>query len=178
MTSDSAKNALSLVDKTEANIKPIGQISSSLANPILNGWRYAPRHVLAAFVGGCRLDENARKTVNNLKRAYFDSCDIVLNYQLHTLRKIYECCLGYAEVVVKVISDYPAWLEMVRDAQRRHREAQTAYGDARETASDSLAPSIKVPDGILDKLSFHAEEIAPAFGCGLMAYKCKSLKSG
>lgn len=162
MTSDVAKVALSLVDKTEANIKLIEQISSSFAAPVLNEWRYATRHVLAAFAGDGQSDENARKAVNHLKRAYFDSCDIVLDCQLHALRRIHERCLGYAEAVVKVVPDYPAWLETVRDAQRRHREAQTTYGEAREAAFDSLAPSIKALDEILDRLSFHADEMAAA----------------
>lgn len=161
-----ADAALSLVDKAESNIKLIEQISTVFASPVLNEWRYAIRHVLAALAKNDLQNdlsgEEAQKALGHLKRAYFDSCDIVLDCQLNTLCEIHEKCLGYAEVVRKVAPDYPVWLEKMRDAQRLHREAQTKHGDEREAAFDSLAPTIKELDGILDKLSFHAEEISVA----------------
>ena len=158
----SAECALALVDKTEANIKHIEQISSTFASPVLNEWRYAIRHVLTAFSKNEPSGLDAQKAVSHLKRAYFDSCDIVVDCQLDILRKIHAQCIGYAETVRKVAPDYPAWLETVRDAQRAHREAQSRHGDGREAAFDTLAPVIERLDDVLDKMSFHAEEITVA----------------
>ena len=158
----SAKDLLSLVDKTEDNIKLIEQVSSTFISPVLNEWRYAVRHVLTAFVNGDQSGVDAQKAESHLKRAYFDSCDIILDCQLDTLSKIHKKCLGYAETVRSVVPDYPAWLEAMRDAQRLHREAQKKHDSERVSAFDSLTPTIQNLDGILDKMSFHAEEIAAA----------------
>ena len=158
----SAKDALILVDKTEANIKLIEQISSTFVSPVLNEWRYAIRHVLTAFADNEQAGENAQKAISHLKRAYFDSCDIILDCQLDTLSKIHKKCLGYAEAVRSVVPDYTSWLEKIRDAQRLHREAQTKHGDDREAAFDSLTPTINELDEILDKMAFHAEEVSAA----------------
>lgn len=156
----SAETALSLVDKTEANIKLIEQISETFLAPVLNEWRYAIRHVLTSFAKNDPSGEDAQKAVSHLKRAYFDSCDIVLDCQLDALSLVHERCLGYAEAVVKVAPAYTSWLETMRNAQRLHREAQAKHDDEREAAFDSLAPTIKELDEILDKLSFRAEEIS------------------
>lgn len=158
----SAESALALVDKTEANIKLIEQVSSTFAAPVLNEWRYAIRHVLLSFAVNDPSGEDAHKAVGHLRRAYFDSCDIVIDCQLNTLCGINRKCLGYAETVRKVAPDYPVWLERMRDAQRIHREAMTKHGDEREAAYDSLAPTVRELDGILDKMSFHADEISAA----------------
>ena len=158
----SAEAALSLVDKTEANIKLIEQVSTTFVSPVLNEWRYAIRHVLTSFAKNDLSGEDAQKAIGHLKRAYFDSCDIIIDCQLDTLCAIHEKCLGYAEVVRKVVPDYHVWLEKVRDAQRLHREVQTKHGDEREAAFDTLAPTIKELDGIIDRMSFHAEEISVA----------------
>lgn len=158
----SAEAALSLVDKTEANIKLIEQVSTTFVSPVLNEWRYAIRHVLTACAKNDFCGEDAHKAIGHLKRAYFDSCDIVLDCQLSTLCDIHEKLLGYAEVVRKVVPEYPAWLERIRDAQNLHRDAQIKHGDDREVAFDALAPAIEELDNILGKLLFHAEEISVA----------------
>ena len=158
----SAETALSLVDKTEENIKLIEQVSSTFVSPVLNEWRYAIRHVLTSLAKNDLFGEDAQKAIGHLKRAYFDSCDIIIDCQLDTLCSIHEKCLGYADVVRKVVPDYPVWLEKIRDAQRLHRAVQTKHGDEREAAFDSLVPTIKELDNILDKMSFHAEEISVA----------------
>lgn len=158
----SAETALSLVDKTEENIKLIEQVSSTFVSPVLNEWRYAIRHVLTSLAKNDLSGEDAQKAIGHLKRAYFDSCDIIIDCQLDTLCSIHKECLGYAEVVRKVVPDYPVWLEKIRDAQRLHRAAQTKHGDEREAAFDALVPTIRELDTILDKMSFHAEEISVA----------------
>lgn len=158
----SVESALALVDKTEANIKLIEQVSATFTSPVLNEWRYAIRHVLLACVAADPSEVEAQKAIGHLKRAYFDSCDIVIDCQLNTLCDIHRKCLGYADVVRKVVPDYLVWLERVREAQRIHREVQAKHGADRETAYDSLASTIVELDGILDRMSFHADEISAA----------------
>ena len=151
-----------LVDKTEANLKVIEQMGGDFVFPVLNEWRYATRHLVSVLPGGELGEDDARKAINHMKRAYFDSCDILIDCQLYAISQVCEKCRGYAEVVSKVIPEYSSWRESIRRAARLHREAQSIHGDERIAACDSLAPSIGELDGMLDKLTFHADEIVSA----------------
>lgn len=156
----SANTALDLIDKTEENLKLIEQISGDFMAPVLNEWRYAIRHVISTFIKRDFSGIEAQKTIGHLKRAYFDSCDILLDCQLNILTAIHGKCLGYSENVSKIVPDYSLYLEKVRKAQTSHREAQNKHGEERESAFDSLLPAIQELDEILDTMTFHADDIA------------------
>ena len=93
----SAERALSLIDRTEANIKRIEELQSAFAAPVLNEWRYAIRHVVTMAAGG---GEGADKAEGHLKRAYFDSCDIVIDCQLDIIATVHRRCLGSLAAIV------------------------------------------------------------------------------
>lgn len=152
----------SLIDRTEANLKVIEQMGGDFVFPVLNEWRYATRHLVSILPDGELGEEDASKAINHMKRAYFDSCDILIDCQLYAISQVCERCRGYAEVVCKVIPEYSSWRESLRKAARLHREAQAIHGDERIAACESLVPCIEELDGILDKLTFHADEIVAA----------------
>lgn len=158
----SANTALDLIDKTEENLKLIEQISGDFMAPVLNEWRYAIRHVISTFIKHDFSGIEAQKTIGHLKRAYFDSCDILIDCQLNVLVNLHKKCLGYYEIVSKIVPQYPSYLDKVRKAQSLHREAQNKHGDERESAFDLLLPAIRDLDEILDAMTFHADDIAAA----------------
>ena len=156
----SADAAFALIDKTEANLKLIEQISDDFLTPVLNEWRYAIRHIVSTFIQKEFSGIEADKAVGHLKRAYFDSTDILLDCQLNIIRMFHQKCLGYSEQIQKIIPDYPNILEKVREAQKLHRSAQSKHGNERESAFDSLEPTIATLTDIINKFDFHADEIA------------------
>lgn len=156
----SVELALSLIDKTEANLKRIEELQSAFVVPVLNEWRYAIRHVVTVAAG----EDNAEheKATGHLKRAYFDSCDIVIDCQLSVLASVQGKCLGYRKAVLDVAPDYAKWMEAARRAQKAHREAQLKHGEEREAAFDSLSGTIEELDSVMDALASLSEEIALA----------------
>jgi hypothetical protein len=156
----SADTAFALIDKTETNLKLIEQISGDFFAPVLNEWRYAIRHIVSTFIQRDFSGLEADKALGHLKLAYFDSCDILLDCQLNLLRTFHQKCLGYSESVKKIIPEYPSLLETVRNAQKMHLSVQSKHDKEREVAFDSLAPIIDSLSDILNKLDFHADEIA------------------
>lgn len=155
----SAEHALSLIDRTEANLKRIEELQAAFVAPVLNEWRYAIRHVVTMAVGD---GEEANRAVGHLKRAYFDSCDIVIDCQLDVIAAVQEKCLGYRKSVLEVAPDFAKWMDVARRAQKVHREAQLKHGEERETAFDSLSDTIGELDTVIDALADLSEEIALA----------------
>lgn len=156
----SAECALSLIDRTEANLKRIEELQSAFVAPVLNEWRYAIRHVvtMSAIGGGAEAD----KATGHLKRAYFDSCDIVIDCQLNVIAAVQGKCLGYRRAVLEVAPDYAKWMEAARRAQKAHRAAQLKHGEEREAAFDALSGTIEELDAVMDGLASMSEEIALA----------------
>jgi len=155
----SADRALSLINRTEANLKRIEELQSAFVAPVLNEWRYAIRHVVSmSVVGG----EEADKAIGHLKRAYFDSCDIVIDCQLNVIAAVQEQCVGYRKSVLEVAPDYANWMDAARRAQNAHRAAQLKHGEEREDAFDSLSGTIDELDAVLSSLSDLSDEIALA----------------
>lgn len=155
-----AECALSLIDRTEANLKRIEELQSAFVVPVLNEWRYAIRHVVTTAGNGG--DAETNKAMGHLKRAYFDSCDIVIDCQLNVIAAVQGKCLGYRKAVLEVAPDYAKWMETARRAQKAHRAAQLKHGEEREAAFDSLSVTIGELDAVMDALASLSEEIASA----------------
>lgn len=155
----SADRALSLIDRTEANLKRIEELQSAFVAPVLNEWRYAIRHVVSMSATS---SAEADKAIGHLKRAYFDSCDIVIDCQLNVIAAVQEKCVGYRRSVLEVAPDYAKWMDAARRAQNAHRVAQLKHGEEREDAFDSLSGTIGELDAVLSSLSDLSEEIALA----------------
>lgn len=156
----SAECVLSLIDRTEANLKRIEELQSAFVVPVLNEWRYAIRHVVTMVASGNGTE--ADKATGHLKRAYFDSCDIVIDCQLSVIAAVQGKCLGYRKAVLEVAPDYAKWMDTARRAQKAHRAAQLKHGKEREAAFDSLSSTIEELDAVMDALASLSEEIAIA----------------
>ena len=98
------------------------------------------------------------KAIGHIKRAYFDSCDILLDCQLKVLIETNRRYRGHADQVAKILPDYPKWIGTIRRAQELHGKADLE-SDNREAAYDSLAPVIDELQDIINKLADCADEI-------------------
>lgn len=106
-----------LVVATELNISRISAISNKFALPCLNEWRYATKHVALLLVNP---DDSVHreKAIGHLKRAYFDSSDILLTILIGTIRESFDEIGNYFDVATKIFKDYPAWSKTCIEAQR------------------------------------------------------------
>ena len=77
MTSSDSKMVLDLLERTEANLKRIEIYNKRFVCLSLNEWRYAARHFATYNVTGS--EEEQRKALSHLKRAYYDSCDVLID---------------------------------------------------------------------------------------------------
>ena len=154
-------SVLELLNKTEANIKLIESLGDGFVTPVLNEWRYVTRHIVEAEFGDDKSkSENLQKCESHLKRAYFDSCDIIIVCMLAKLAAFNSRYLKWADVVVKVVPDYPKYIDRCRLAQRKHLEAQSVHGEDRVAAFDSLTAVISDLREITDVLEYNSCQIA------------------
>lgn len=123
MTSDLSNEAIrQLVLDTEDNIKKIESYNEDFAVVTLNEWRYATHHAIDMM---CGLDskDNRTQAVCHLKRAYFDSADILLNCLLEKFENMHRVFKNYAPIVRDYIKDYPDKLKNAKEAKRFHGKA-------------------------------------------------------
>ena len=125
-----------LLDKTERNLKRIEMLDDAFSCIVLNEWRYATRHVVNLLATGD--EEEERKALGHLKRAYFDSCDVLLDSLLACVMRMESAYRGYFTQMAAVIPDFQTAAQCVDAAQQAHLEAQAQTGDAREGAYDTL----------------------------------------
>lgn len=123
MTSDISNEAIrQLVLDTEDNIKKIESYNEDFAVVALNEWRYATHHAIDMM---CGLDsgDNRTQVVCHLKRAYFDSADILLNCLLEKFEDMHRVFRDYASIVRDYVKDYPDKLKNAKEAKRFHGKA-------------------------------------------------------
>jgi len=143
MSSSDVDSLVALLDKTEQNIKRIEKISSEFVVPVLNEWRYATRHVFTFLqrfhTGDAALrNEEHRKATSHLKRAYFDSCDILIDCLLSKIQGYtddYDC---YIDIAKSYIPEYSELRKLSRKAWHEHAEANNFTADMREANYESL----------------------------------------
>lgn len=111
-----------LVRATEQNISRITVISGRFAVPCLNEWRYATRHV-ACLLKDPNDTVQRDKAIGHLKRAYYDSCDILLTILIDSLRKVFDDVGEYVDVANKVLPGFASWNSICAEAIHLQREA-------------------------------------------------------
>ena len=149
----------SLHNKTEHNLKIVEGFTNEFAVPILNEWRYGSRHIANSLTSELTEDEQI-KALGHWRRAYYDSCDIVLNCQLERLSEYHRQWQGYTDIVKEVISEYAKHLVEIRRIQKIHREAKcSVLGSDRQQAYDSLQPSIDALSKILDEIEANKDAV-------------------
>ena len=138
MSSSQSDAIQALLDKTEANLKRIEQIDDAFSCFVLNEWRYATRHMADYMRTG---DEEAgRKAASHLKRAYFDSCDVLLDSLLARVAEYEQAFRGYAEVVAGIVPGFREGYRCVHAAREAHLQARGYENGEREAAYDRLEP--------------------------------------
>jgi hypothetical protein len=159
----------SLHNKTEHNLKIVEGFTNEFAVPILNEWRYGSRHIANSLTLDLA-EEEQTKALGHWRRAYYDSCDIVLNCQLERLSEYHRQWRGYTDVVKEVISEYAKHLVEIRRIQKIHREAKcSVHGSDRRQAYDSLQPSIDALSKILEEIEANKD----AVDCAIRKAKVK-----
>lgn len=124
MTSDLTDAEIrNLVSETEANFKKIESYNGDFVCVALNEWRYATRHIVDMI---CHIDEKDNRTqaVCHLKRAYFDSYDILLDSLLYRFDELHNEYRDYASIVTGYIKDYSQKIKAARIARDIHCQAQ------------------------------------------------------
>ena len=152
MSSDPRLEIPALIEKTERNLKLIEEINGEFIYPALNEWRYATRHV-ASLLENPQENSQREKAVGHLRRAYFDSCDILLDCLLERLHEYELCYHGYASIVSQIVPSFQEYNLAAREAQRAHRDAQATHGEEREVAYDSLVTHVESLLAFLDALA-------------------------
>ena len=117
--SDDFRPLLELVRKTEANIKRIEGLQRDFIAYTLNEWRYATHHLCLAICNGN--EEDRQKAENHLQRAYFDSCDIIVDCQLNRIAELETRFRGYVSTVAGLVGDFAEKCNCVHEAQNIRR---------------------------------------------------------
>lgn len=150
-----------LLDATEENAKRIEAILGSFPAVVLNEWRYATRHVVNLLEGDGDETER-RKAEDHVARAYFDSCDILLDCLLDRAREYSERYDAYPEILNAAVKDYPSVLAAIRSAHAAHKRSQGfVEADKRERYAE-LSEHIKPLSDAIDALDAAAPTIAAA----------------
>lgn len=137
MTSCDSSLILELLEKTEANLKRIEIYNKRFVCLSLNEWRYAARH-FATFNVTHDADEE-RKALSHLKRAYYDSCDVLIDCLLNAISRYDFEAHGFAGVLANIVPGFAESRLAVHTAKEAHFKAQSVGGDEREVAYESLA---------------------------------------
>lgn len=115
MPSDQSADIPAIIRATEDNIARITAVTGKFAFPCLNEWRYATKHI-ALLLEDPNDSVQRDKAIGHLKRAYFDSSDILLTVLLDSLRGVFEDVGAYSDVAATVIPGYEKWAATFSDA--------------------------------------------------------------
>lgn len=124
MTSDLTDDQIrKLVSNTESNFKRIESYNGDFVCVALNEWRYATRHIVDMM---CHVDEKDNRTqaICHLKRAYFDSYDILLDSILFRFDELHDEYKNYASIVKGYVENYAEKVKIARLAKEIHAQAQ------------------------------------------------------
>jgi hypothetical protein len=152
---DEVAKILDLVDKTEFNLKKAEKYSGELVIPVLNEWRCGTRHIIAATQNPNASVSERASALGHWRRAYFDSCDILINFQLERLAEVHTACRNYPEAVAIVLPKFWEYVQTMRRIQKMHEAAIRKTADEKEREYDSQQPRF-VMCMLLPKSSFSA----------------------
>ena len=131
-----------LYELTELNVKRIERYSRQYASPVINQYRYALGHLIGAGEeASCEI--NGVKALAHLREAYYDSCDILLDWLICSGKYYFE---NVSEVkglsAICGIDEYEYRLALKRAKEDRFApdEARTARAEERYAR---IADSIK-----------------------------------
>lgn len=150
-----------LLDGTEANAKRIEAIKGEFPVPVLNEWRYATRHIVNLLAKGAGQDELS-KAKNHLSRAYYDSCDMLLDCLLDRIREYDEAYGDYPEILAVTIPDYSRHRQAILDAHDIHSVSQGFVDDQKRERYAELAKHIQPLDEAVKAYDRSRDDIVTA----------------
>ena len=143
---------LDLIDKTEANLKKAEKYSGELVVPVLNEWRCGTRHIIAATQNPNASEAERTSALGHWRRAYFDSCDVLINFQLERLAEVHAVCRNYSEAVATVLPKFWNYVQTMRRVQKMHEAAARKTAEEKEREYDSLSLPIQELDAIIETI--------------------------
>lgn len=149
---DEVAKILDLVDKTEFNLKKAEKYSGELVIPVLNEWRCGTRHIISATQNPNASVSERASALGHWRRAYFDSCDILINFQLERLAEVHTVCRSYPEAVAIVLPKFWEYVQTMRRIQKMHEAAIRKTADEKEREYDSLSQPIRELDAIIEAI--------------------------
>lgn len=154
-----------LLQKTEQNIKNIQIVGEVFVYPVLHQWLYATRHVMRLLRGdteGRELDS----AIAHLRRAYSDSCDILLTLKIERAHNLF--------VRYKSVSLSREASDLLRDYNKAMYEGASLQNESRLEYSDGV--------GLVDRIDQMESRIRKLDDCErriedslpvLEYYRCK-----
>lgn len=137
--------------KTEYNVKRIERFSRQYPSPVINEYRYALGHLIGGESGKIEEDDY-EKARAHIRKAYYDSCDILLDWLI---------CFGkqYFEKISRIRSlseisgiDEVGYLQALKKAQEIRFAPDEPRSARKETRYAAISNSI-------DKLSEYQNQI-------------------
>ena len=150
-----------LLDGTEANAKRIEAIQGEFPTVVLNEWRYATRHIVNYMEKDGDASERD-KAENHLARAYYDSCDMLLDCLLNRIREYDEAYGAYPEILAATVPDYATHRQAIRNAHKIHSTSQGFVDAAKRERYAELAKSIEPLDKAVEAYDDAKDDIAKA----------------
>ena len=150
MNSSKFEEIARLLDKTERNLKRIERIDDSFVSFAINEWRYATRHVIAYMQSGSAEEEC--KVVGHLKRAYFDSSEVLLDGLLDRIAKYELYFRGYSGIVAAIVPGFKEAYLKVWEAKELLAKAQAYDLESREVKYDRLEPYCDALEAFVENL--------------------------
>ena len=150
MSSSRFEEIARLLDKTERNLKRIERIDVSFVSFAINEWRYATRHIVTYMQTGSAEEEC--KVVGHLKRAYFDSNEVLLDGLLDRIAKFESLFRGYSGIVSAVVPGFKEAYLKVWEAKEKLFKAQSYDSESREVKYDSLEPYCDALESFVENL--------------------------
>lgn len=126
-----------ILDKTEQNIRRFEDVFGCFPDIVLNQWRYASRHV-ASLLDNPQDTVQRQSAIGHIRRAYFDSCDILVVCLLDKIGDLLDTFASVPEVPAKLISGYSEKRALLRRAQKLHREFKSFTPQEKDAQYDKL----------------------------------------
>lgn len=161
MSSATRSELARLLDETERNAKRIEAVKGKFPMVVLNEWRYATRHVVNLLEGDGDASERERAE-NHLARAYFDSCDILIDCLLDRARLYLERYSAYQSALCESVQDWPAVRKTIRDVHKLHAQSQGFVDEEKRERYAELAKAIAPLEAAIDALDAASDDIASA----------------
>jgi len=123
----------------------------------LNEWRYATRHIVDMM---CRQDEdeNREQAVCHLRRANYDSYDILVDCILARFKELHEEYRDYASIVKGYFKDYADKVSVMRRAKEIHRVSKDSDQKGRDAIYGEIADVCNQAEAFVKELEDTADD--------------------